>query len=185
MLDDNLTITDKNEVVLNDKVPTANYNKKLYEILKNMKKDKVSLRYVLASICHSFSTKNLKSIINELKDCMLRDNLITIETKKGILGNKEVIIIDESKFTEIINEIKTEILENGNLTENLILLTSLLNSTRFLKNIFNKYEKEELNNRLKNINDTNIAQKVKVAQATVSTMSAMVASMMINASTPR
>lgn len=183
MLDDNLSINEKNEVILNNKVPTANYNKKLYEIIENMKKDKVPLRIVLTSICYSFSTKNLKSILNELKDSMVRDKLITLENKKGLIGNKETITIDESKFTEIINEIKTEILGKGNLTENLILLSSLLNSTRILKNIFNKYEKEELNNRLKEIKDTDIAQKVKVAQSTINTMSAMVTSMMINAST--
>ena len=81
MLDDNLSINEKNEVILNNKVPTANYNKKLYEIIENMKKDKVPLRIVLTSICYSFSTKNLKSIINELKDSMVRDKLITSENK--------------------------------------------------------------------------------------------------------
>ncbi len=60
MLDGNLEITDKNEITLNDKIPTVSYDKKLYEILKDMKKDKLSLRYVLTSICQDFSTKNIK-----------------------------------------------------------------------------------------------------------------------------
>ena len=60
MLDDNLEITDKNKVILNDKIPTKNYNKKLYEIIKNMKKDEAPLRYILTTICYSFSGKNLK-----------------------------------------------------------------------------------------------------------------------------
>ena len=88
---------------------------------------------------------------------MLEDGLITLESKKGLIGNKEVVKIDEDKFANIIKEIKTEFLEKRNLTEDLILLASLLNSTKFLKNIFNKYEKEELNNRLKEIKDTEIA----------------------------
>ena len=49
------------------------------------------------SICFGISLKNLKSIVNLLKESMQ---------------------------------------ENGNLTDNLILLASLLNSTKFLKNIF-------------------------------------------------
>ena len=60
MLDDNLEITDKNKVILNDKIPTKNYNKKLYEIIKNMKKDEAPLRYILTAICYSFLGKNLK-----------------------------------------------------------------------------------------------------------------------------
>ena len=181
MLDDNLEITDENKVKLNDKMPMANYNKKLYEVIKDMKKDEVSLRYILSSICHSFSTKNLKSIISILKDSMLEDGLITVESKKGIIGDKEVVNIDEEKFTNIINEIKVEFLEKGNLTEDLILLASLLNSTRFLKNIFNKYEKEKIEDRLKEIKDTDIAKKVKVAQSVIGTMSALIVAMMVNA----
>ena len=123
MLDENLEITDKDKVILNDKMPTANYNKKLYEIIKDMKKDKISLRIVLNSICFGFSTKNLKSI----------------ENKKGFIGNKEVVKIDEDKFTNIIEEIKTEFLKKENLTEDSILLATLLNYTRLLKNIF-KFE---------------------------------------------
>lgn len=70
-------------------------------------------------------------------------------------------------------------LEKGNLTEDLILLTSLLNSTKFLKNIFTKYEKDELNNRLNEIKNTQISKKVKVAQSVISDMSALTASILL------
>ena len=148
-----------------------------------MKKDKVPLKIILRSICFGFSTKNLKSIVNSLKDSMLEKELITLENK-GLFGYKEVINIDENKFKNTIEEIKSEFLKKGNLTEELILLASLLNSAKFLKNIFNKYEKEELNKRLEEIKDTEIAKKVKVAQATINTMNAIIATMMVNATRP-
>ena len=153
----------------------------MYDVIKDMKKDEVSLRYILSSICYSLSTKNLKSIISALKDKMVEDGLITLENKKGIIGDKEVIKIDEDKFTNIVNEIKTEILEKGNLSEELILLTSLLNSTRFLKNIFSKYEKEKIDDVLKEIENTDIAENVKVAQSAIGTMHAIIVSSMVNA----
>lgn len=184
LLNGNLEITDKDKVVLCDKMPTINYNKKLYEIIKDMKKDKVSLRIILSSICFGFSTKNLKSIIALLKDRMLENELITLETKKGLVGYKEVINADENKFKDTIEEIRAEFLENGNLTDESILLASLLNSTKFLKSIFNKYEKEKLNMRLEEIKDTEIAEKVKVAQATINTMNAIITAMMVNAAGP-
>ncbi len=183
MLDGNLEINDKDKVILCDKIPTINYNKKLYNIIKDMKKDKVPLKIILRSICFGFSTKNLKSIVNSLKDSMLEKELITLENK-GLFGYKEVINIDENKFKNTIEEIKSEFLKKGNLTEELILLASLLNSAKFLKNIFNKYEKEELNKRLEEIKDTEIAKKVKVAQATINTMNAIIATMMVNATRP-
>ena len=63
----------------------------------------------------------------------------------------------------------------------MVLLSSLLSCTKFLKNVFNKYEKEELQNKLKEIENTEIAKKVKVAQKAISNMSALIAASMINA----
>ena len=42
MLDGNLEIADKNKVVLTDRIPTADYNLKLYDIIKNMKKEELN-----------------------------------------------------------------------------------------------------------------------------------------------
>ena len=146
-----------------------------------MKKEEVPLKNILTFICYSFSSKNLKSIVNTLKEKMLEDKLITLESKKSLFDNKEVVKVDGSKFMNIIEEVKKEFLGKGTLTEDLILLASLLNSTRFLKNIFNKYEKEELANKLKEIKDTEVAKKVKIAQSVISNMSAMITVMMVNA----
>lgn len=179
MLDGNLEITDKDKVKLNEKVPTAKYNKRLYEIMKDLKKEEISLKNIITSICYTFSNKKLQSVIETLKDGMLEKELIVIESKKGLLGNKEKIQINENKFINVIEEIRSEFLEKGNLTEDLILLTSLLNSTKFLKNIFTKYEKDELNNRLNEIKNTQISKKVKVAQSVISDMSALTASILL------
>ena len=181
MLNDNLEKTDKNKVILKDKIPKEDYNKKLYEVIKNMKKDEISLRVILSSVCYGFSTKNLKNIIDDLKENMLKDKLITIEAKKGIIGQKDIIKIDENIFNNLIETIRNELLGEEKITEDSLLLASLLIYTKFLKNIFNKYEKEELNERLKKIKDSDIAQKVKVVQYVISTMSAIVTSTMINA----
>ena len=184
IMDENLEIIGKDKVKLKEKEPTINYNKKLYEVIKNMKKEEIPMKNILMSICFGISLKNLKSIINLLKESMEKDELITIENKKGLLGNKEIININENKLKDIIREIKTEFLENGNFTDDLVLLTSLLNSTKFLKNIFSKYEKEEIKDKLKEIKDTDIAEKVKVAQKTINFMNSMIVSTMVTATGP-
>lgn len=173
MLDENLEITNKNKVKLNEKLPATNYNKELYKIIKEMKKEEVPFKDIVTSICYGFTSKKMKSIIERLKEKMIEDNLIILETKKGLFGNKEIITINEDKFTNTVEEIKSEFLEKGKLTDEIILLSSLLNSTKFLKNIFTKYEKETLNNRLKEMKNTEIAEKVKVAQSVIGDMSAI------------
>ncbi len=180
MINGNLEIIDKDKVKLNEKEPTASYNKKIYEIIKNVKKDEVPLKSILMSICFGFSTKDLKTIVKLLIESMRENKIITIESKKGLLGEKEVINIDENKFKDIIGEVKTEFLENGKLTEDTILLVSLLSSNRSLKNIFSKYEIEEIKNKLEKIKDTEIAKKVKIAQATINFMNAYITTMVTN-----
>ena len=183
MIDENLEITDKNKVKLNEKEPTTKYNKRLYEIIKDMKKEEIPLKNILMNICFGLSTKKFKSIETLLKESMEENKLITLETKKGLFGKKEVTKIDEDKFKEVIEEVKKEFLENGNFTDDLVLLASLLNSTKVLKNIFSKYEKEEIKNKLEEIKDTEIAEKVKIAQSTINFMNAYIVTMATSVAT--
>lgn len=91
MLNGNLEITDKNKVKLNQKLPISNYNKNLYEIMKDLKKEEIPLKNIITSICYTLPNKKLQSVIETLKEGMLEKELIVIENKKGLLGNKEKI----------------------------------------------------------------------------------------------
>ena len=186
MLDGNLEISNKSKVRLTDKTPTANYNIQLYNAIKEgkfsgmlKKTDEIPFKDIISLVCHSFSNKTMKAIVEPLKEKMIEDELISREEKKGLIGNKEVIIINDDKFNNIVEEVRAEILENGNLTDDVILLSSLLNATKFLKNIFTKYEKERLESRLKEIKQTEISEKVKIAQDVINDMSAIMAAMII------
>mgnify|MGYP006074498905 CR=1 FL=1 len=132
------------------------------------------MKNILNYTIYGFTTKNIREIVEALKQKMIEDNLIAIENKKGFLGTKEAIIVQEDKFTNIIEEIRAEILEKGKLTEDSILLASLLNSTNFLKNSFIKYERETLNKRLKEIETTKIAEKVKIAKQIIDDTAIMI-----------
>ena len=122
MLDENLEITEKNKIKLNEKEPIKTYNKKLYDIIKEKNKNYVSFENVISNLCYSFSDKKMKSVIDCLKEEMLNNNLITVDTKKSLLVSKEIIVINEDYFISITEEVRAELLEKGNLTEELILL---------------------------------------------------------------
>jgi hypothetical protein len=186
MLNGNLKISDKSKVKLTDTVPEENYNIQLYNAIKDRKfngilkrSDEIPFKDIITLACYSFSNKTIKSIVEPLKEKMVQDNLISLEEKKGLLGNKEVVVIDENKFNNVVEEIRAEILEMGKLTDDIILLSSLLNSTKFLKNIFTKYEEEKLNIRLKEMKQTEISEKVKIAQDVINDMSAIMAAVVV------
>lgn len=186
MLDGNLEVGNKCKVRLTDKIPTANYNIQLYNAIREKKftgivkkSDEIPFKDIISLVCYSFSSKIIKSIVEPLKEKMVEDKLIILEEKKGLFGNKEVITIDDDKFNNVVEEVRAEILENGKLTDDIILLSSLLNATKFLKNIFTKYEKERLEGRLKEIKQTEISEKVKLAQEVIDEMSATMAAIIL------
>lgn len=170
MLSDNLEITAKNKVKLNDNEPSTEYNKQLYNIIKDMKKKEVDIKDIITNICYGFTSKKMKDVVESLKEEMIKSGLISLDNKKGIIRDKEIIVLNENEFSSTIEEIRAELLENGILTDDIILLGSLLNATKFLKNIFTKYEKDALNKRLEELKNTEIAKKVRIAQSVVDDM---------------
>ena len=175
MIDDNLEIIDKNKVKLNDKMPVCVYNQKLYAIIKDMKKEEVSIKDIITSICYSFGSKKIKSIVEPLKEEMVKSELIFLKNKKGLFGNKQNIILNDEKFNNVINKLRSQLLQNKTMTDDIILLFSLLNLTKFLKNIITKYEKDILDKKLKELEKTEIAQKVRIAKDVIDEMIVMYA----------
>ena len=52
----------------------------------------------------------------------------------------------------------------------------------FLKNIFSKYEKEQIKERLKEIKESDISKKWNVARTLINNMDVLMVAMMVNAS---
>lgn len=182
MLDDNLEIIEsdkrslfgsKYKVILNAKAPSNQYNRILYNYIKDMNKMEIDMYDAVTKTYHGsgFSNKQYLQIVDALKESMVVKGLINLETKRGLFGNREKIVINDEKFDLVVEEIREEFINKNSCNDSILLLGALLNSTNFLKNIINKYEKEDLKNRINQIKDTEIAKKVKVANEVIAMLS--------------
>lgn len=183
ILDNNLEVVNRKKVKITNNLPVNQYNKQLYNIIKDMKKSEVSIKNIIKSICFSFSEKKKKAIIEPLKMQMSENEIISLQKKKMIFRNKKIITLNDASLSAIIEEVRAELLEDGSLTDDIILLASLLNSTKFLKNIFSKYEKEKIKDRLVEIKNTEIADKVKIAQDAINEMNAAIIAITVSSTT--
>jgi len=181
MLEGSIEIIDNNKkkkweiisdikVRLNNKIPKNEYNRELYKIIEEFNKTEISISQIIEKLCYSFSNKNYFAVIQALQEKMISNKLISLQKKKGIFKEKEIIEINEEEFNSIIGKIRTEFLEKGTLTDEFVLLVSLLDSTNFLKNIFIKYEKETLKKRLKEIKETEISKQVSIAREVINAL---------------
>lgn len=81
--------------------------------------------------------------------------------KTGLLGNKEAFAPKKEAVTGVIEKIRAELLEDGDVSEDVIALTVLLDKSGQLKEYFSKYEQKELKEKLEVIRKSEAGTTVK------------------------
>ena len=104
----------------------------------------------------SFLTAVGESLVQ--KGCAVRE-------KGGILGGKNVYIPDEKELDTVVQNIRAELLEEGELSEDIVALTALLEKSGDLMRYFSAYEKKSIRSRLKEIKESPQSEMIqKVAE---------------------
>ncbi len=122
---------------------------------KPVKLDKIFETYMVA-----FTDKKLHELTDSIMNS-LKDANVVIPVKAGIMGNKENYVPAKETVNYVIEKIRAELLEDGELTEDVIALTALLDRAGYLKDYFFKHEKSELKRRLSEIKDSEVGKSVK------------------------
>lgn len=157
----------KYKVTLTTKAPNKEYSRVVYNYIKDLNKNEISLKDAIHYVLYGkygFSDKKYRELVSLVKTSMISNNLINIDKKRGLFRTKDVILVNEDKFSSLIEEIREEFIEKDGYDDKTILLVSLLNLVNCLKNVMNKYEKSELKEKLAVIKDTDIYEYVGVAR---------------------
>ena len=157
----------KYKVTLTTKAPNKEYSRVVYNYIKDLNKNEISLKDAIHYVLYGkygFSDKKYRELVSLVKTSMISNNLINIDKKRGLFRTKDVILVNEDKFSSLIEEIREEFIEKDSYNDKIILLVSLLNLVNCLKNVMNKYEKSELKEKLAVIKDTDIYEYVGVAR---------------------
>ena len=157
----------KYKVTLTTKAPNKEYSRVVYNYIKDLNKNEISMKDAIHYVLYGkygFSDKKYRELVSLVKTSMISNNLINIDKKRGLFRTKDVILVNEDKFSSLIEEIREEFIEKDSYNDKTILLVSLLNLVNCLKNVMNKYEKSELKEKLAVIKDTDIYEYVGVAR---------------------
>lgn len=130
----------------------------LYTFIKEskaMRVDKLASEY-----CFSFNDKRKKKLINDMGMSLVNLGVATYE-KGGFFGNTDFYIPKKEYVDNIIENIRAELLEEGNVSDDIIALVSLLEKSNQIKRYFSAYEKDKLKIRIKEIKDTEPHKVVK------------------------
>lgn len=114
------------------------------------KKQPVNFKTVIEHFSVTFTGKNSDELIDSIGGSLVTVGCVKQE-KRGIFGNKNAYIPDEKAVDNIVQNIRAEILEDGELTEDIAALTVILDKTGALMKFFSAYEKKAVKQRLKEI----------------------------------
>ena len=124
------------------------YLSPIYDYIE--KKQPVNFKTVIEHFSVAFTSKNSDELIDSIGASLVAAGCVKQE-KRGIFGNKNAYIPDEKAVDYIVQNIRVEILEDGELTEDIAALTVILDKTGELMKFFSSYEKKTVKQRLKEI----------------------------------
>lgn len=134
------------------------YLRPIYDVInqgKPVKAEKVVETYTIA-----FTNKKLNELVDILMDS-LREADVVEPVKNGLLGNKEGYAPKKDVVTGIIEKIRSELLEDGEISEDIVALTALMDKAGNLKDYFSNYEQKELKKKIETIKKSETGTLVK------------------------
>ena len=148
MMDD-IVVSDGKKLSVKKVLPAEkSYLNPVYNFIE--KKEHVGFRTVVEHFSFTLSSKNIDELFDSIGNSLVLAGCAQKE-KSGMLGNKNAYIPDLKTVDNIIQNIRAEILEEGELTEDIAALTAILDKTGELMKYFSSYEKKTVKQRLKEI----------------------------------
>ena len=140
-----ISMEDKKVIVSAELPEHMSYLKPLYDVINQKKPMKA--QKVVETYYASFTGKKLNMLLDALLDQLKSADAVE-PVKTGLLGNKEAFAPKKEAVTGVIEKIRAELLEDGDVSEDVIALTVLLDKSGQLKEYFSKYEQKELKEKL-------------------------------------
>lgn len=126
------------------------YLRQVYDIVA--RKQPVKFESVVECFSFNFTDKYINGLVEDLGESLAKLNCVQQE-KGGFLNGKTVYIPNAADVDLIVQNIRAELLEDGELSEDIVVLTALLNKSGDLLRYFSSYEKQALKKRLKEIRE--------------------------------
>lgn len=127
------------------------YLRPVYEVVE--RKQPIKFEAVVEYFSFTLSDKHMNELIDAIGTALEHKGCVQKE-KGGFLRGKDVYIPNEADVDSVVQSIRAELLEDGELCEDVVALTVLLNKSGDLKKYFSAYEKKDLKKRLKEIKNT-------------------------------
>ncbi|MGN6713440.1 GPP34 family phosphoprotein [Anaerocolumna jejuensis] len=157
LMDGYISIDDKKVFVNKELSSDKMYLTPIYELIKKnkpMKTEAIAEKF-------AFDFKRPDELFQSVGHSLIEDGHVAEESNQGLFKNKVRFLPNESEVTKVVEKLRAEFLEEGNVSDEVIVLGALLNKSGLIKKYFSKYEIQKLNDRLKEINQSEAGALIK------------------------
>ena len=126
------------------------YLRQVYDVV--VKKQPVKFENAIEYFSFNFTDKYINRLIEDIGESLAELGCVRKE-KGGFMNGKTLYIPNEADVDHIVQNIRAELLEDGELSEDIVVLTALLNKSQDLQRFFSSYEKQALKKRLAEIKE--------------------------------
>src|SRR5699024_10467044 len=126
------------------------YLRQMYDVV--VKKQPVKFENAIEYFSFNFTDKYINRLIEDIGESLAELGCVRKE-KGGFMNGKTLYIPNETDVDHIVQNIRAELLEDGEISEDIVVLTALLNKSQDLQRYFSSYEKQALKKRLAEIKE--------------------------------
>jgi len=135
------------------------YLKSLYENIISCKKP-TKIETIVSEYNDGFG-KHVNAFLQDIGDSLAEQNAVSVETSKKIFGGtKNKYLPVQSSVTNVIEKIRAEILEDGTMSEETVVLAILLQQANIIKDFFSKVESSKLKKRVEELRQSETYKEI-------------------------
>ncbi|MDR0880053.1 MAG: GPP34 family phosphoprotein [Clostridioides sp.] len=140
-------LDEKNRVLINKKLPPEKlYLTAIYEIIEESKSIKIE-----KLVDKHYNRRKQDELFESIGMSIVGGGYVTEEIHRGLFRDKIFFTPNGRAVTEVVEDIRIEVLIKEEVPAEIVVLGALLNKSRLLKKYFSKYEVERLRWRLRDV----------------------------------
>lgn len=151
------------------------YLRSLYDDIASGKGGSIKMDKLLESYTYSLSSKQVRALIEGIGGELEKKGLAT-RTPATLLSNEGFAPV-KGTLDGVIDLVRSELLEEGEVTEDIAALVILLEKAGIIKNYFSPYERGQMKDRLKEITHSHqgeqVAQMVEYVEGMMAVMTVL------------
>lgn len=149
LMEDALSFDGKKLTVQSPLPEEKTYLRPVYQVVE--RKQPVKFESIVEYFSLALTDKHMNELIDSIGTSLVQNGCVQREETGGLFGGRNVYIPNEIDVDSVVQSIRAELLEDGELSEDVVVLTMLLHKSGDLQKYFSAYEKKDLKKRLKEI----------------------------------